>query len=72
MIQNDPKPYPQSIDDDFDAVQMAVVGTDNYDVSMWWYQAILTAGTHLHPEIEDRFIELADYLSNAIHNYHNQ
>lgn len=60
------------IDEEFDAVQMAVIGTDNYDVSMWWYEAIRIVGHELHPELEDEIQNVAEYLSNAIYNYHNQ
>ena len=72
MSNKTSEPHNYCFEYDFDAVQMAVSGTDNYDVSMWWYEATLTVGNHLHPDLEDAFLDVVEYLSNAIYDYHER
>ncbi len=53
-----------------DAVIMAVSGTDNYDVSNWWLEAIRIVSQTKHPELKQQFQDVTNYLSEAIHAYH--
>lgn len=57
-------------EDDFDAVIMAVSGTDNYDVSIWWCTAIRIVAQDKYPDLENEFIEVIEHLSDAIHRFH--
>jgi hypothetical protein len=58
------------IKDDFDAVIVAIEGTDNYDLSMWWLEAIRIVAQDKHPELTYEFSEVIEHLSDAIHRYY--
>ncbi|MEM6613264.1 MAG: hypothetical protein AAF652_13610 [Cyanobacteria bacterium P01_C01_bin.72] len=72
MNEDDFNNFNGSIDDEYDAVQMAIMGTDKLDVSNWWCGAFQTVGSQMYPELKNQFRALSDYFSNAIYNYHNE
>jgi hypothetical protein len=59
-------------ENDFDAVIMAVQGTNDYDVSMWWLEAIRIIAQSKYPKLTCEFNDVIEHLSTAIHKWKNQ
>ena len=56
--------------DEFDAVIMALDGTNNYGVEMWWLESFRIVAMDLHPELEAEVREIINYLDDAVHRHH--